>query len=63
MRQRADAREADGELAIVGVGQPNAVGLDQQVELGRIDRANGRRGLQVGTGQRGGLDRRQHRFL
>ena len=33
VRQRADAGEADGELAIVGVGEPDAGGFDEQAKV------------------------------
>ena len=37
VRQRADAREADGEVAVVRVGEADAGGLDEQAEALGID--------------------------
>ena len=47
VRQRADARQADGELAVVGVGQPDAGRLDEEAQALGIDRANGRHGFRL----------------
>ena len=41
VRQRADARQADGELPVVHVGQANPSRLDQETETIGIDRSRG----------------------
>ena len=40
VRERADAGKADGELAVVGVGEANAGGLDQQLQVGWLNQAD-----------------------
>jgi hypothetical protein len=60
MGQRADAGEADGELAVVGVGQPDAGRFDEKAQLlgvrGSSRRAVGGRLLGKDHGLLGGDD-------
>ena len=61
VRQRADAGQADGEVAVVGVGEADAGGLDEQADALGVDRLDGCRSLRLlpedGLGFVAGKDR------
>ena len=55
VRQRADARQADGEVAVVRVGKADAGGLDEQPEALGVDGLDRGRGLGLLAEDGGGL--------
>ena len=63
MRERADAGEADGKLAVVGVGEPDAGGLDQKAKLIGVDERRFGVGSWRGARERGCFLWRNHGLL
>ena len=63
MRQGADARQADGELAVVGVGQTDAGGLHQQAKLLGVRRGTCRLRLRLDLQQGSEVVAGQHSLV
>ena len=60
VRQRADARQADGEVAVVRVGEADAGRLDDQAKAFGVDRLDRGRGLGLLAEDGGGFVARQN---
>ena len=63
VRQGADARQADGELAVVGVGQTDAGGLHQQAKLLGVRRGTCRLRLRLDLQQGSEVVAGQHSLV
>jgi hypothetical protein len=59
VRQRADARQADGKVAVVRVGKSDAGRLDEEPQTLGVHRRDGGRGLGLLVEDRSGLVARQ----